>query len=791
MVATFPSQKRRTSQKTKKFYEDCVDAAIAIMEFDDGSGLRASMAEKRINNDLANNILRQEDVDRVVNPWRIQGYDFPLEMRNYPILKSKIDLLVGEEIKRRFDWKIVVRNSEAISDKQNMIKDRYFQVYEEIMRGRAVNEEDLKKKLLELDKWRMYEAKDFRERMSTEIMTYQYDFQKMKFKFNRGFENLCILGEEIYGVTFVDGDVEFDREDPNTFYTLRSYNSQDIEDSDIMISEAYYPIGKIIDTYHEYLTDSQIKDLEDAYGMNRSADPSMSKALTVPANYYQEAYGEDIEIIGGSIGTNAFGGFFDESGNIRRVRVVWRGMRLMGKLRYFEDGHWMYDLVDEYFEPNPDLGQEVEWFWGTEWNEAIRIGKDITIIIGAFPRIGTSVSNPSKCMAPFTGSCYTIGDNKAMSIMSYGRPYQYLFNAGMNRTEKLIVTSHGNIAPMPIHLIPDGWETDDWLYYFSFLNFFVYDAFKEGNKGAATGKLAGTMNQQGQMSFSNSQEIQQNVVFLNMIKGQIDELTGVSPQRQGQIEQRELVGNVERSVTQSSHITEGLFAIHDYTKLKAMALVLEATKYAWRNVVAKRQLVLSDMSSIVLDMDGQSLNSAEYGIFFSNSSADMELFAKLNSLVESGLQTKMLKFSDAMALFMSNSASQIRRKIEQSEQEAIQAAQQQAEAEQARFMEELKAKGVSEDKANALKKYIAELQEETKRMALEKDDLTVEEEPDNLADQQDYELRNKELDMKDKHHGEEMQQKDKDREANTRIKKDEIEVKRLAAKRKPAASNSK
>ena len=791
MITTFPAQKRLTTEKTDQFYRDCADAAIALIEYDDGSGLRASMEEKEINDMLANNELRQEDVERVVNPWKIQGYDFPLEMRNYPILKSKIDLLVGEEIKRRFDWKIVLRNSEAISDKQKMVRDRFFQVFTEMMRAKSISEEEFKKKMEELNKWRLYEIKDIRERMATEIMTYQYDYQRMKFKFNRGFENLCILGEEIYSVEFVENDVVFERENPRTFYTLRSSSVQDIEESDIMVSDGYYPLGKIIDAYHEHLTSAQISKLEDSYKMNRGADPAMTKALTIPPNYYQEAYGEDIEIISHKAIT-AFGGAFDEAGNIRRTRIVWRGLRKMGKLKYFEDGHEMYDLVDENYKPNEDLGEEVEWFWGTEWLQVVKIGEDIYIPLGAFPRIGTSVSNPSVCLAPFTGTCYTIGNNKAMSLMSYGRPYQYLFNAGMGRTEKLIITSHGNVAPMPVHLIPDGWEIDDWLYYFSFLNFFVYDAFKEGNKGAATGKLAGNMTAQaGQMNFSNAQEIQQNVMFLNMVKAQIDDLTGVSPQRQGQIEQRELVGNVERSVTQSSHITENLFAIHEYTKLKAMTLVLEATKYAWRNKVMKRQLVLSDMSSLILDFDGEMFASGEYGIFFSNTQADMELFARLTGLIETGLQTKMLKFSDAMSLFMSNSASQVRRKIEQSEQEAIENAQKQAEADQARFMEEMKARGISEDKANELRRYIAELQEETKRMALQQDDLDVEGEPDNLAEQQDYELRNKELDLKDKHHSEEMNQKDKDREANIRIKKDEIEVKRLAAKRKPAASNSK
>lgn len=788
MISLFPAQKKLTSKKNDQFYRDCTDACMGIVDFDDGSGFRASMLEKQINNDLANNILDQKDVERVVNPWKVQGYDFPLEMRNYPLLKSKIDLLVGEERKRRFDWKIVLRNADAVNEKQRMIRDRYFQEFQMMLKAKSVSEEDFKKKMLELNRWRLYEVQDMRERMATEVMTYQWDYQKMSSKFNMGYDNGLILGEEVYGIKFVEKEVVFDRENPLTFHSLRSSNSRRIGESDIMISDSYQPLGKVIDTYHEWLTDDQIDALEGAYSIAGNAQFGANGAMTVPGNFYQEAYNEDIIIVNSSRDINAFGGAFDDQGNIRVSVCSWVSLRKMGKLKYTdpETGEEIYDLCDENYKPNKLKGEEVEWFWGKEYLQSVKLGADIYIPLGPFPRIGTSIHNPSKCMGPYTGMCYTIGDNTAMSLMSYGRPYQYMFNATMHRTEKLVITSHGTVAPLPMHLIPDGWEIDDWLYYFSFLNFNVYDAFKEGNKGASMGKLAGQMNVQGNMNFDNSSQIQQNVLLLNMIKGQIDDLTGITPQRQGAIQNRELVGNVERSVTQSSHITEGLFGIHEEAKLDAMELVLEATKYAWRNDKFTRQIVLSDMSAAILDFDGEEFNTAEYGIFFSNASKDQELFAALRGLAEAGLQSKMLKFSDIMEIYLANSSAQIRRKIGQSEEEATQASQQQLQAQQQQIMEQLKAKGISEDKANALKQYIAELQEETKRMIADKNDMSIEEEPDDLADEQLL-LEDKKVALQDKQHSEEMLQKDKDRLSKEKMHAKDVEVKKIVAnKPRPA-----
>jgi len=53
---------------------------------------------------------------------------------------------------------------------------------------------------------------------------------------------------------------------------------------------------------------------------------------------------------------------------------------------------------------------------------------------------------------------------------------------------------------------------------------------------------------------------------MNKIEDMVSEITGVTKQREGSIQSSELVGNVERSVTQSAHITEAWFWVHDQVK---------------------------------------------------------------------------------------------------------------------------------------------------------------------------------------------------------------------------------
>ena len=113
----FPSQKLSRSKKTQKWAEECIKAAedLAIFRY---SGIRESYRNKLINYNLANDVLDTSDIETVCNPMGIKDATFPAKMQNYPIANPKIDLLIGEEYKRRFDWRVMVINPDAISEKE-------------------------------------------------------------------------------------------------------------------------------------------------------------------------------------------------------------------------------------------------------------------------------------------------------------------------------------------------------------------------------------------------------------------------------------------------------------------------------------------------------------------------------------------------------------------------------------------------------------------------------------------------------------------------------------------------
>ena len=738
--SAFPSQRKTTKEKNKEFYKSCIDTSIQIVDYSDDLGIRTSMREKRINYDLINNILDPHDVDRIVNPWRLTNSEFPVELRNYPLLKPKLDLLTGEESKRRFDWRVILKNPDAISEKEEQVKEAYFEfVKGSIISPKEADPQKIKAELQKIEQWKKYSMQDFREIMSNQILNYYYYTYKYKHMFNQGFLDALVAAEEVYSLMILHDEVRAKKENPLNVITFGHSDSNYHEDSQIIVIDGYRPIGQVIDDYHDDLTEDDLKSLEDGTYLSRGPEPGLNSALTIPENYYEETIGEQVYIMPNNALINAYAGGFDTLGNVRETKVFWKSLRKVGKLVFYDEfGVQQSKWVDEYYPIDKEAGEDVEWTWVNEWLQGVRLATDIYVAMRPVPRVSKSMSNPSECVPPIIGTIYNVNSSTATSLVSYIKPYQYLYDAIMHNNEMAIIKNRGVVPRLQLHLKPDWMEIEDWIYYFNILGFAVEDAFKEGNKGAAMGKLAGNFQTSSQpINATNVQFIQENMLMLNMIKQQVDDISGISPQRQGAIEQRELVGNVERAVTQSSNITEMLFSLHENTKIRVMEAVLDLSRVAWKGKKFQRQYVMDDMTQAVLDFDSEVFASCQHGLYVSNSSNDNEIFNSLKQLGTMALQSGKARFSDIVAILMSDSFVSIRKRIEEGEERAEevqqQQAQQQAAAQQAAAQQQ---QPMNEAKTQEMQKKL-ELLEQQVRDRKEKDT-------------KDSETKDRALDIKEK-----------------------------------------
>src|SRR3990167_5903181 len=325
----FPSQKRTFSQKNKDWRKRCVNAGENLALYSNES-IRKSTYNKVINYDLYSDILHQGDIETICNPLKISGMHTPGKMQNYPLANPKIDLLIGEEEKRTFDWKVRVINEDAISEKEKEMQRIVYDTVSQMIISESLDEEDAKRKLSGLKKYLSFEYQDVREQRATWILKHLWEKNRLDRQFNKGFKDALIAGEEIYQWDIIAAEPICFRHNPKNVYTVRSGESPYIEDSDIIVIEEYYNPGKVIDHYHERLTPGQIDQIENMFksGDYAGAYASSNSSLTLKIDELL-----DTALLNNSM--DGFGSPFDSDGNIRVLKVYWKSLRKFKKVKSY------------------------------------------------------------------------------------------------------------------------------------------------------------------------------------------------------------------------------------------------------------------------------------------------------------------------------------------------------------------------------------------------------------------------------------------------------------------------
>jgi len=748
----FPTHKKTDAQKGEKYYKECIDAGFLLVNYDESMGLRASRRDKVINYNLWNDIVDDIEVQRVVNPFNIEYGKLPNNYKNCPLINPNLTLLFGEERKRFFNPIVTVINSDAISEKVNFMSEEV----DKFMLNQVVNpsmeQAQIEEEIQKLNKWKNYTYQDKRERMASQVLNYLKHSLNLPFEYSRAFEDLTISGEEIFAADIVSGEPVGFRVSPVNTVTLRSGASPKIEDSEVIIFDEFVPPGRLIDMYYDELTPTQIDKIERGSQANRGISQSfMGNQLTHsntgdPTNSldsYVDTVGiGEVILRANKKGIWDLGGYFDREGNVRWTRVLWKGMRKIGVLSFIdENGEIEKTIVPEQYKPNTELGEQVKWLWISEWNEGTRIGEDIYVKMGPRKIQFRHLDNLSISSPGVVGTIMNVGDQKARSLMSMARPYQYIYNAIFHQLELDIAKDKGVIVRIDASMIPDGWTMDKWLYYMEAVGYKIEDPMNEGKKGAALGKLAGTMQQTAPViDATQTKSIAQKIQLLEFLSNRVDEMMGITAQRKGAVENRETRGGIERSVTQSTLITEKLFSLHDDTRVRFNDILLETAKVAWKGQSFKRSFVLDDMSQAVLDYDGEVFNEAEYGVKVSNSSVDLEMMQNLKALSQAFLQNGG-SLSVVADLYRTNDPSSFQRKLEFFEEERMQREQAKVESDERMHGKNIEFEKYKHDSTIQKDILVAEIGADTSGDPLASDKLALEKEKlDRQAEEADKKL---------------------------------------------------
>ena len=693
-----PPQQLPFHRKTKKWRKQIVDWADSKTFFN-YSPVRNSVIHKKINYDLLNGKLHMQDLEMVINPENQSAGFIPDKIQHYPIMNSKLNVLRGEESKRVFDFRVIITNPNSISEIENAKKEELLQRLQQMMANSAQSEEEFNQELEKLNDYFTYEWQDYREIRANALLNHYVKEYNMPLLFNNGFMDAMTVGEEIYQCDIVGGEPVIMKVDPLKIRIFKSGYSNKIEDADMIILEDYWSPGQVIDTFYDVLTQKDIEYIEKApYTLGQASADSMDNIDDRAGFVNNYMIGDEItsqegffwDPLGTADGVNSSLLPFDMVGNIRVLRVYWKSRRRIKKVKSYdpETGEEMFNFYPETYVINKDNGEEEQILYINEAWEATKIGEKIYVNMRPKVVQYNKLSNPSRCHFGIVGSIYNLNGNRPFSLVDMMKNYNYLYDVVHDRLNKFMAKNWGKILRLDIAKIPKGWNIEKWMYYAKANGLAVEDSFREGNIGAATGKLAGAMNNASSgiidAEFGNS--IQSQINLLEFIKMEMSDVAGISRQREGQISNRETVGGVERATLQSSHITEYLFIQHDDVKKRALECFLETAKIALKGRSKKFQYILSDSSMRVMDIDGDEFAESDYGLLVDNGQGTQELSQKLDMLAQAALQNQTLSFSTIMKLYNSSSLAEKQRVVENDERKIqernAQAQQQQLEVQQ-------------------------------------------------------------------------------------------------------------
>ena len=702
LFSGFPRQQLSFRQKGQKWGKQCVDFADAKGSILNNSPVKSSVLHKKINYDLVDMKLHTEDVAYVLNPNKLKATFVPDSLQHYPTINSYLNLLQGEAISRPFEWRVVVTNPNAISEIENQKKEAVQQSLISLIQQESISEEDFQKRLQEQSDYFQYQYQDMREVRANQLLKHydkEYDFKNI-FD-SEGIMDGLIAKEEHYLVDIVGGEPVIERLDPLKLRIFRSGNSNRTEDADMIIYEDYKSIGWVYDNYYDVLTKKDCESLEKI--VSGSSGETSDETIWDDTNAYMDPQiGNDLinnphffSSLLGEYGYTSSGLPYDNEGNVRVLRVYWKSRRKIKKIkRYdFQTGEEEFHFYPENYVTNKVLGEEEEVFWVNEAWEGTKIGTDIYVNIRPKPIQYNRLSNPSRCHFGIVGQIYNIGSGNSPSLVDILKPYAYMYDATIDKLYKLLESNLGKLTVFDTASVPDTWKVDKWLYFAKVNHIAIKNSFNEGRKGAATGKIYGAMNNNttGVIDASVSGEIQFNIELLNWLDTQMGKVTGLTPQRMGQVSNRETVGGVERATLQSSHITESIFAKHDNLKKRVLECFLESTKIALKGRKKKFEYLTSTGATRIMEIDGDEYAEADYGLVVDNSQGTQLFIQKLDTLAQAGLQNQLFNFSTMMKLYSTDSLQEKVRMMEAAEKRAEELQQQMREQERQMQQQQLEA----------------------------------------------------------------------------------------------------
>lgn len=714
--SAFPRQKLPISKKGKKWQEDCVNYIIGEGNVTSGGNSTSYYGELQTYYNLYNSIFDEKDFKSITNPFKVED-GFPAAPHDFNIIRPKVDLLIGEETKRPLNFRVIRTSQEATSEMQEKEKQMILQYIEASITARMSPEEaqQFQQQLQsgeimppeQIAKYMDKDYKDIVENTAYHSLTYLREKLDLDNEFIKGWKDGLISGREIYYVGVLNAEPYAERVNPICFSYDKSPDLDFIEDGSWCCRKMRMPITEVYDRYYDKLEEKDLDKLEEMIG----STPGRNLGDRSPVDM-----GIQLRIYDNPI--------FEGSGKslVNVWHCCWKSFKKIFYVTTTDDaGQPQINIVDETYQP---VGNEVsvEPDWIIEVWEGYRAGSDLYFGIQPIEYQHVSIDNPNSQKLPYCGAIYSNTNSKPRSLVSILKPLQYMYIVLWYRLELAIARDKGKVVNMDITQIPKSMNISPakWMHYLSSVGVNFINPYEEGwNIPGREGGKPAQFNQITALDLTMSNVIAEYIQLMDKIEELAGTISGITQQREGAVSSSEMVGNVERSVIQSSHITEPLFWVHNQCKRRVLNMLLNTAKGAWEETgKQKLQYIFDNGERAFLDITPK-FYYEDMDVFVSDTSKDLENIQKLQQLIQPAMQNGA-SLLEAAEILTNDNFNIIKQKLKdmQTRQEQIQQQQQEAEAQQQQQLQQM------QNEAKQQELMLQEAQMDLQRYQIDQDNQT-------------------------------------------------------------------
>lgn len=714
--SAFPRQKLPLSKKGKKWQEDCVNYIIGEGNVTSGGNSTSYYGELQTYYNLYNSIFDEKDFKSITNPFKVED-GFPATPHDFNIIRPKVDLLIGEETKRPLNFRVIRTSQEATSEMQEKEKQMILQYIEAAITARMSPEEaqQFQQQLQsgeimppeQIAKYMDKDYKDIVENTAYHSLTYLREKLDLDNEFIKGWKDGLISGREIYYVGVLNAEPYVERVNPIYFSYDKSPDLEFIEDGSWCCRKMRMPITEVYDRYYDKLEEKDLDKLEEMIG----STPGRNLGDRSPVDM-----GIQLRIYDNPI--------FEGAGKslVNVWHCCWKSFKKIFYVTTTDDaGQPQINIVDETYQP---VGNEisVEPDWIVEVWEGYRAGSDLYFGIQPIEYQHVSIDNPNSQKLPYCGAIYSNTNSKPRSLVSILKPLQYMYIVLWYRLELAIARDKGKVVNMDITQIPKSMNISPakWMHYLSSVGVNFINPYEEGwNIPGREGGKPAQFNQITALDLTMSNVIAEYIQLMDKIEELAGTISGITQQREGAVSSSEMVGNVERSVVQSSHITEPLFWVHNQCKRRVLNMLLNTAKGAWEETgKQKLQYIFDNGERAFLDITPK-FYYEDMDVFVSDTSKDLENIQKLQQLIQPAMQNGA-SLLEAAEILTNDNFNIIKQKLKdmQTRQEQMQQQQQEAEAQQQQQLQQM------QNEAKQQELMLQEAQMDLQRYQIDQDNQT-------------------------------------------------------------------